>query len=53
MSKWFTHSQSKECEECGMPFEDNFYESSNICKHCQDLMDEPTEWEVDDMDDDE
>lgn len=47
MVSWFQHTMSRECEECGMPFEDSVYESSPICKSCLDLMSEDTEWEVD------
>ncbi len=48
MTSWFQHTLSQECEECGMPFEDNLYESSPLCKSCLDeLADQSYDWDID------
>lgn len=32
---WFDHSTSKECAECGRPFESHPLSDQSICSYCQ------------------
>jgi hypothetical protein len=52
---WFTRSMSKECQECGMPYEDNLWEQSHLCDDCREKeeIEDGDYLDYDDIEDDQ